>query len=127
MYDTCMETDVIDNGILAILQANGRIMFLSRSEYFDHTSSKFQDYPGPSIGPSRDHRTCRPNGAKELTVSDRFASPIRNLGHDISDQTVGHVQRRFVIKSAPKHSRNTTNRPKFQPEVSPTADDSEGR
>jgi Lrp/AsnC family leucine-responsive transcriptional regulator len=25
MYDTCMETDVIDNRILAILQANGRI------------------------------------------------------------------------------------------------------
>jgi hypothetical protein len=33
---------------------------------------------------------------------DRIAGALQNLGHDISDQTVGNILRRFGIAPAPK-------------------------
>ena len=33
---------------------------------------------------------------------DRIAGALNNLGHDVSDQTVGNVLRRFGIAPAPK-------------------------
>src|SRR3569833_2857373 len=33
---------------------------------------------------------------------DRIAGALKNLGHDVSDQTVGNVLRRFAIAPAPK-------------------------
>jgi len=39
---------------------------------------------------------------------DRIAGAMGNLGHDISDQTVGNILRRFGIPPAPKRSQNTT-------------------
>ena len=39
---------------------------------------------------------------------DRIAGALINLGHDVSDQTVGNVLRRHGIAPAPKRSQTTT-------------------
>src|SRR5881227_428472 len=39
---------------------------------------------------------------------DRIAGALSNLGHKISDQTVGNILRRFGIAPAPKRSQSTT-------------------
>jgi putative transposase len=39
---------------------------------------------------------------------DRIAGALKNLGHNISDQTVGNVLRRFGIAPAPKRRQQTT-------------------
>ena len=38
---------------------------------------------------------------------DRIAGALANLGHEISDQTVGNVLRRHGIAPAPKRSQTT--------------------
>jgi putative transposase len=38
---------------------------------------------------------------------DRIAGALANLGHHISDQTVGNVFKRHGIPAAPKRSRST--------------------
>ncbi len=38
---------------------------------------------------------------------DRIAGALANLGHHISDQTVGNILRRFGIAPAPKRRQNT--------------------
>jgi putative transposase len=37
---------------------------------------------------------------------DRIAGALKNLGHSISDQTVGNILRRFGIAPAPKRSQH---------------------
>ncbi len=39
---------------------------------------------------------------------DRIAGALANLGHHVSDQTVGNILRRYGIAPAPKRSQNTT-------------------
>src|SRR5580700_5357434 len=39
---------------------------------------------------------------------DRIVGALANLGHPVSDQTVGNVLRRYGIAPAPKRSQNTT-------------------
>jgi putative transposase len=39
---------------------------------------------------------------------DRIAGALANLGHNISDQTVGNILKRHGIAPAPKHSQTTT-------------------
>ena len=39
---------------------------------------------------------------------DRIAGALKNLGHNISDQTVGNILRRFGIAPAPKRRQQTT-------------------
>jgi hypothetical protein len=39
---------------------------------------------------------------------DRIAGALANLGHRISDQTVGNILRRYKIAPAPERSRMTT-------------------
>jgi hypothetical protein len=39
---------------------------------------------------------------------DRIAGAVANLGHQISDQTVGNILRRRDIAPAPKRSQTTT-------------------
>ena len=68
------------------------------------------------------HRSCpgRPRIAAEVEVLivqmarensgwgyDRIAGALANLGHEISDQTVGNVLRRHGIAPAPKRSQTT--------------------
>jgi putative transposase len=39
---------------------------------------------------------------------DRIVGALANLGHRVSDQTVGNVLRRYGIPPAPKRSQKTT-------------------
>jgi putative transposase len=39
---------------------------------------------------------------------DRIVGALANLGHPVSDQTVGNILRRYGIAPAPKRSQNTT-------------------
>jgi len=39
---------------------------------------------------------------------DRIVGALANLGHPVSDQTVGNILRRYGIQPAPKRSQNTT-------------------
>src|SRR5215468_7986650 len=39
---------------------------------------------------------------------DRIVGALANLGHSVSDQTVGNILRRYGIQPAPKRSQNTT-------------------
>ena len=39
---------------------------------------------------------------------DRIVGALANLGHSVSDQTVGNILRRYGIQPAPKWSQNTT-------------------
>ena len=39
---------------------------------------------------------------------DRIAGALTNLGHEISDQTVGNVLRRHGLPPAPERKRTTT-------------------
>jgi hypothetical protein len=39
---------------------------------------------------------------------DRIAGALANLGHHISDQTIGNILKRHSIAPAPKRSQNTT-------------------
>src|ERR1035438_3111850 len=39
---------------------------------------------------------------------DRIVGALANLGHPVSDQTVGNILRRYGIRPAPKRSQNTT-------------------
>jgi putative transposase len=39
---------------------------------------------------------------------DRIVEALANLGHLVSDQTVGNILRRYGIQPAPKRSQNTT-------------------
>jgi hypothetical protein len=39
---------------------------------------------------------------------DRIVGALANLGHPVSDQTVGNILRRYGIPTAPKRSQNTT-------------------
>ena len=39
---------------------------------------------------------------------DRIAGALNNLGHRISDQTVGNILRRFGVAPAPKRSQQTS-------------------
>jgi hypothetical protein len=39
---------------------------------------------------------------------DRIVGALTNLGHHVSDQTVGNVLRRHGIEPAPRRSQNTT-------------------
>jgi putative transposase len=71
--------------------------------------SKFREYPGrPSV--SREVAELVVQMARENSDwgYDRIAGAMGNLGHDISDQTVGNILRRFGIPPAPKRSQNTT-------------------
>ena len=42
------------------------------------------------------------------TGYDRIAGALTNLGHGISDQTVGNILKRFAIAPAPKRSQHTS-------------------
>src|ERR1035441_3177939 len=39
---------------------------------------------------------------------DRIVGALANLGHVVSDQTVGNILRRYGIQPAPKRSQSTT-------------------
>ena len=69
--------------------------------------SKCRRYPGrPAVGPEVTELVLR--FARENTGwgYDRIAGALTNLGHRISDQTVGNILKRFGIAPAPKRSQH---------------------
>ena len=71
--------------------------------------SKRRAYPGrPAV--SREIAELVVRMARENTSwgYDRIAGALKNLGHNVSDQTVGNILRRFGIAPAPKRREQTT-------------------
>lgn len=69
--------------------------------------SKHRSYPGrPRVSPEVEALIVRM--AQENGGYDRIAGALANLGHYLSDQTVGNVLRRRGIPTAPKRSQPTT-------------------
>jgi putative transposase len=65
--------------------------------------SKHRGYPGrPSVGREVTELVLRMARENTAWGYDRIAGALHNLGHCISDQTVGNILRRFGIAPAPK-------------------------
>src|SRR5436305_5482635 len=65
--------------------------------------SKHRAYPGrPSVGREITDLIVRMARENSDWGYDRIAGALKNLGHDVSDQTVGNVLRRLGIAPAPK-------------------------
>ena len=71
--------------------------------------SKHRSYPGrPRISPEVESLVVRFARENSGWGYDRIAGALANLGHVISDQTVGNILRRHGISPAPKRSQTTT-------------------
>jgi transposase InsO family protein len=71
--------------------------------------SKHCSYPGrPRIGPELEALIVKMARENSGWGYDRIVGALANLGHHVSDQTVGNVLRRHGIEPAPKRSQNTT-------------------
>ena len=70
--------------------------------------SKHRSYPGrPATGPEVVSLIVRLARENSSWGYDRIAGALTNLGHKVSDQTVGNVLRRHGIAPAPKRSQST--------------------
>src|SRR3954454_2691316 len=70
--------------------------------------SKHRAYPGrPAINREVTELIVRMARENSGWGYDRIAGALKNLGHDVSDQTVGNVLRRFGIAPAPKRRQET--------------------
>src|SRR5664279_131435 len=71
--------------------------------------SKFRSSPGrPRIEPEVEAFIVRFARENSGWGYDRIVGALANLGHTVSDQTVGNILRRYGIAPAPKRSQNTT-------------------
>ena len=71
--------------------------------------SKNRTSPGrPAIGPEVEALIVRFARENSGWGYDRIVGALANLGHIVSDQTVGNVLRRYGISPAPKRSQKTT-------------------
>src|ERR1700730_18372976 len=71
--------------------------------------SKFRTSPGrPRIAPEAEALIVRFARENSGWGYDRIAGALANLGHSVSDQTVGNILRRYRIQPAPKRSQITT-------------------
>ena len=71
--------------------------------------SKYREYPGrPRIQPELEALVVRMARENSGWGYDRIVGAMANLGHRISDQTVGNILRRHGIAPAPKRSRTTS-------------------
>src|SRR3977135_3246989 len=71
--------------------------------------SKFRTSPGrPGITPEAEALIVRFARENSGWGYDRIVGALANLGHLVSDQTVGNILRRYGIQPAPKRSQNTT-------------------
>ncbi len=71
--------------------------------------SKHRSYPGrPRIGREVTDLIVRMARENSGWGYDRIVGALANLGHVVSDQTVGNVLRRYGIAPAPKRSQTTT-------------------
>ena len=71
--------------------------------------SKHRSYPGrPPVGPELEGLILRMARENKGWGYDRIAGALANLGHPVSDQTIGNVLKRNGIAPAPKRSQSTT-------------------
>ena len=71
--------------------------------------SEFRTSPGrPRITPEAEALIVRFARENSGWGYDRIVGALANLGHPMSDQTVGNILRRYGIQPAPKRSQNTT-------------------
>jgi hypothetical protein len=71
--------------------------------------SKRRSYPGrPPIDAAVEALIVRMARENTGWGYDRIVGALANLGHHLSDQTVGNILRRHDIPPAPKRSRTTT-------------------
>ena len=72
-------------------------------------SSKLRTSPGrPRIAPELEALIVRFARENSGWGYDRIIGALANLGHPVSDQTVGNILRRYGIRPAPKRSQHTT-------------------
>jgi hypothetical protein len=71
--------------------------------------SKLRPSPGrPRMVPELEALAVRFAGENSGWGYDRIVGALANLGHPVSDQTVGNIPRRYGIAPAPNRSQNTT-------------------
>ena len=71
--------------------------------------SKHRSYPGrPRVGREVTELIVRMARENSGWGYDRIVGALSNLGHVVSDQTVGNILRRYGIAPAPKRSQTTT-------------------
>jgi putative transposase len=71
--------------------------------------SKHRTYPGrPRVAPAVEELVVRFARENSGWGYDRIVGALGNLGHHLSDQTVGNILRRHDIAPAPKRSQTTT-------------------
>jgi hypothetical protein len=71
--------------------------------------SRHRVYPGrPRVPAELEALVVRVARENRSWGYDRIAGALANLGHRISDQTVGNILRRYKIAPAPERSRTTT-------------------
>jgi putative transposase len=77
------------------------------AEKFD--GSKHRQYPGrPPVQPEMEALVVRMARENSGWGYDRIVGALANLGHRLSDQTVGNILRRHGIGPAPQRSRTTS-------------------
>jgi len=71
--------------------------------------SENRAYPGrPAVSPEIERLVIQMATENPGWGYDRIVGALANLGHKLSDQTVGNVLRRHRIPPAPKQTTNTT-------------------
>src|SRR5713101_7262194 len=71
--------------------------------------SKYRQYPGrPRIGAELEALVVRMARENSGWGYDRIVGALANLGHRLSDETVGNVRRRHGLGPAPQRSRTTS-------------------
>jgi putative transposase len=71
--------------------------------------SKYRRVPGrPPVKPEVEQLVVRMARENSGWGYDRIVGALSNLGHEISDQTVGNILKRHGIAPAPKRSQTTT-------------------
>jgi hypothetical protein len=71
--------------------------------------SKYRQYPGrPKVQPEVEALVVRMARENSGWGYDRIVGALANLGHRLSDQTVGNILRRHGIAPAPKRSQTTS-------------------
>ena len=71
--------------------------------------SRCRAYPGrPRVSPEVEELVVRFARENRSWGYDRIVGALANLGHKVSDQTVGNILRRHNIAPAPQRSRTTT-------------------
>jgi hypothetical protein len=71
--------------------------------------SKHRSYPGrPRVDAAVEALIVRMAQENSCWGYDRIAGALANLGHHVSDQTIGNILKRYRIAPAPKRSQTTT-------------------